>query len=205
MKIFVIGAHGQVGQLLVATLSENDFQVIGGYRDPANQAPQATTEFTPVAFDLNAPIATLAAKMQGADGVIFAAGSQGKALLAVDLDGAVKAMMAAEAAGIKRFIQLSAFHADDRAHWPDSLHDYYIAKYYADEWLRHRTQLDYVIIAPITLTNGEATGALTTEPTATSTITRQDVASVLARAVTSDLHRETLNIANGAVPIAQCL
>lgn len=114
-------------------------------------------------------------------------------------------MLAAEAAGIKRFIQLSAFHADDRVHWPDSLHDYYIAKYYADEWLRHRTQLDYVIVAPTTLTNGEATGTLTTEPTATSTITRQDVASVLARAVTSDLHRETLNIANGAVPIAQCL
>lgn len=40
MKIFVIAAHGQVGQHVVDTLLENDYQVVAGYRDPATQAPR---------------------------------------------------------------------------------------------------------------------------------------------------------------------
>ncbi|MFD1432305.1 SDR family oxidoreductase [Lacticaseibacillus yichunensis] len=206
MKIFVVGASGQVGRLLVETLLDNDYQVTGGYRDPAHQAPEAGSQaFAAVHFDLTAPVAELATALAGHDAVIFAAGSQGKALLSVDLDGAVKTQLAAEQAGVTRFIQLSTLNAESRANWPAGLHDYYIAKFYADEWLKTRTQLDYVIVQPAALTNDEATGMITIEPSGSATITRQDVASVLARAVESDCHRETIKLANGAVPIAQVL
>lgn len=203
MQVFVVGAHGQVGQLLVQTLCDNDYTVVGGYREPTSQAPQATAEFSPVKFDLSDSLATMTAALKGSDAVIFTAGSRGKALLAVDLDGAVKVMTAAEKAGVHRFIQLSTLNAEVRSQWPDSLHDYYIAKYYADEWLAHRTQLDYVIVQPTTLTNTEATGAIKLEATWQDTITRQDVASVLAHTLEADLHRETIKIANGTLPIAQ--
>jgi nucleoside-diphosphate-sugar epimerase len=206
MKIFVIGAHGQVGQHVVDTLLENDYQVVAGYRDPATQAPATTSsELQAIAFDLTASISDLAQAMHGCDAVIFAAGSQGKALLAVDLDGAVKAMEAAQQAGIARFIQLSTLNAGDRKRWPASLNDYYIAKYYADEWLMHHTTLDYVIVQPTTLTNDAPTGQIKFEPTWQDTITRQDVATVLVEAIESDQHRTTIQIANGNLPIAQAL
>ncbi|WP_125704117.1 SDR family oxidoreductase [Lacticaseibacillus daqingensis] len=203
MKVFVAGAHGQVGQHLVARLLDNDDTVIGGYRDPSRQAGPSTAEFTPVAFDLTAPVATLAQAMAGAEAVIFAAGSQGKDLLAVDLDGAVKTMEAAAANGISRFILLSAFAADDRTQWPAPLTNYYIAKHYADEWLRHRTTLDYVIVQPTTLTNAPAAGTISLAPAHATEISRADVATVLAASLVADLHRETLKITGGSIPIAQ--
>ncbi|WP_407894499.1 SDR family oxidoreductase [Lacticaseibacillus sp. N501-2] len=205
MKIFVIGAHGQVGQHVVDTLLENDYQVVAGYRDPKTQAPAATSEMQAVKCDLTGRISDLAAAMRGCDAVIFAAGSRGKALLAVDLDGAVKAMEAAQSVGISRFIQLSTLNAGHRDLWPDSLNDYYIAKYYADEWLMHHTTLDYVIVQPTTLNNDAPTGKIKFEPTWQDQITRQDVATVLVEAIESDQHRTTIQIANGNLPIAQAL
>ncbi|WP_461214221.1 SDR family oxidoreductase [Lacticaseibacillus sp. GG6-2] len=206
MNIFVIGAHGQVGQHVVDTLLDNDYHVIAGYRDPDNQAPEQTNaQLRAVKCDLTGSIASLAAAMRGCDAVIFAAGSRGKALLAVDLDGAVKAMEAAQIAGIPRFIQLSTLNAGDRAKWPASLNDYYIAKYYADEWLQHHTTLDYVIVQPTTLTNDAPTGAIKFDPSWDDKITRQDVATVLVEAIESDQHRTTIKIANGNLPIAQAL
>ena len=206
MKIFVIGAHGQVGQHVVDSLLDNDYRVVAGYRDPDHQAPeQSNAQLTAMHCDLTGTIADLAQAMAGCDAMIFAAGSRGKALLAVDLDGAVKAMAAAQQAGIARFIHLSTLNAGDRSQWPASLNDYYIAKYYADQWLQHHTTLDYVIIQPTTLTNDAPTGQIKFSPTWADTISRQDVATVLVEAIESDQHRTTLKIANGNLPIAQAL
>ncbi|WP_179394299.1 SDR family oxidoreductase [Lacticaseibacillus absianus] len=205
MKVFVAGAHGQVGQQVVTTLRANDHTVIAGYRDPIAQAGPATAEFLPVAFDLTAPIATLEAAMRGSEAVIFAAGSAGRDLLAVDLDGAVKVMQAAERLGITRFIMLSTIDAADRAKWPAELTNYYIAKFYADEWLRTRTDLDYVIVQPTALTNAPAAGTINLAPARLTAISRADVATVLVEALDADLHRTTLKITGGSIPIAQVL
>ncbi len=68
MKIFVIAAHGQVGQHVVDTLLENDYQVVAGYRDPATQAPAtASSELQAIAFDLTGSISDLAQAMHGCD------------------------------------------------------------------------------------------------------------------------------------------
>lgn len=203
-KVFVAGANGQVGRLVIETLLTNDCEAVGGYRDPVSQARGDTTQFHAVHFDLTDPVSTLAQAMAGCDAIIFAAGSGGKNLLEVDLDGAVKTMAAAQQAGITRFIHLSALNVQDRSFWPKSgINDYYIAKYYADEWLKTRTSLDWVIVEPTALTNDDGTGKITLKPQGQSQIPRQDVATVLVEAVTSDLHRKELEIASGDVPIAQ--
>lgn len=203
-KVFVAGANGQVGRLVIETLLTNDCEAVGGYRDPASQARGDTAQYQAVHFDLTDSINTLAKIMKGCDAVIFAAGSGGKNLLAVDLDGAVKTMMAAQQAGITRFIQLSALNVQDRRFWQKSgINDYYIAKYYADEWLKTRTTLDWVIVEPTALTNDDGTGKITLKPKGKTQISRQDVATVLVEAVNSDLHHQEIAIASGDVPIAQ--
>ena len=45
MKIFVVGAHGQIGQLLVHKLLDRGDTVTGGYRDPLTQTPDPEKTF----------------------------------------------------------------------------------------------------------------------------------------------------------------
>lgn len=205
MKIFVVGAHGQIGQLLVHKLLDRGDTVTGGYRDPLTQTPDPQKNFRAVELNLAWPVSRLTELFAGHDAVIFVAGSRGKDLLGVDLDGAIKTMKAAEADDIGRFIMLSALDAEDPAKWPDVLHDYYIAKYYADEWLIHNTDLDYVIVQPTTLTNDSAQGTITLQPPRPSTIPRADVADVLVATLDSNRHRETIKIASGNTPIDEAV
>lgn len=205
MKIFVVGAHGQIGQLLVHKLLDRGDTVTGGYRDPIAQTPDPEKNFRAVELDLSWPVDRLADLDAGHDAIVFAAGSRGQDLLGVDLDGAVKTMKAAERADISRFIMLSALDAEDPDKWPDQLHDYYIAKYYADEWLIHNTDLDYVIVQPTALTNDPAQGSITLQPQRPSTIPRADVADVLVAALDSNRHRDTVKIASGNEAIVKAL
>lgn len=205
VKTFVVGAHGQIGQLLVHKLLDRGDTVTGGYRDPLTQTPDPEKNFRAVELNLAWPVSRLTELFTGHDAVIFAAGSRGKDLLGVDLDGAIKTMKAAEADDVGRFIMLSALDAEDPARWPDELHDYYIAKYYADEWLIHNTDLDYVIVQPTALTNDPAQGTITLKPQRPSTIPRADVADVLIAALDSNRHRETIKIASGKMPISEAV
>ncbi|WP_163362601.1 NAD(P)H-binding protein, partial [Klebsiella aerogenes] len=75
----------------------------------------------------------------------FTTGSRGKDLLQVDLHGAVKTMQAAEKKGIKRYIMLSAINSLSPDKWTELI-DYFTAKYFADLYLRDRTQLDFTLV-----------------------------------------------------------
>ncbi|ERL65964.1 NAD(P)H-binding protein [Schleiferilactobacillus shenzhenensis] len=197
MKVFVIGAHGQVGQQLVQSLLAQGDTVTGGYRDPATQAPAAAPRLISTKLDLDDTIGQMASLFTGQDAVAFAAGSRGKALLRVDLDGAIKAERAAEQAGVQRFVMLSALNAEQPGQWPAALYDYYIAKYYADEWLKRNTQLNYVIVQPGALTNDAGTGKVTLTPAGTAAIPRADVAAAIAAVLHSSLQRTTIKLASG--------
>lgn len=100
---------------------------------------------------------------------VFVAGSRGKDLLQTDLNGAVKLMKATEKNGVKRYIQLSSAFALDQDKWIEipswaGIIDYDIAKYFADEWLIHNTNLDYTIIQPGNLIEKPATGTTSFTP-----------------------------------------
>jgi len=102
MKLFIVGATGRVGQLLVKQLRQAGHEVFAGTRQP-----QAGDDHA-IFFDLHDQPATLAKVLTGVDAVYFVAGSRGKDLLQTDLNGAVNVMKATELAGVKRYIQLSS-------------------------------------------------------------------------------------------------
>lgn len=99
----------------------------------------------------------------------------------VDLDGAVKAMEAAQKAGVNRFVMVSTFRNDrEELLKQNSLQPYTIAKYYADEWLRSHTDLDWTIVHPGGLTDDPATGKVKVgKRNEFGSIPRGDVAATL--------------------------
>lgn len=186
MQILVVGASGRVGKALIQELEQAGHQVIG----TRNQTVTGDTNHL-VALDLiHASVDEIAEKIQKMatfDAVYFVAGSRGKALLELDLNGAVKLMTAMEQVGIKRYIQLSSYKADRQSEWPGGyeagLTPYNIAKFYADQWLQTRTSLAYTILQPGSLTeNDQVTGiSLNDDQPGENTI--KTVAQVLAEVI----------------------
>lgn len=206
MNIFVVGANGQIGRHLIKDLAATNHQVTAGVRDVATQSLISSKNVSYVSFDLTWTTEEMARVFEGNELIIFTAGSQGKNLLQIDLDGAIKTMIAAEMAGVPRYFMISAVFADDRSKWPDTMTDYYITKHYADEWLKHQTSLDYVIIQPVSLTNDEKVTAIQlvkpSDKTA-ETVSRKTVASVLTGLVDQPkISKTTLVLSEGTQDLA---
>ncbi|EHJ55911.1 hypothetical protein HMPREF9318_01898 [Streptococcus urinalis FB127-CNA-2] len=148
MNIFVVGATGRVATELIKDLVADGHEVIAGARRP--EAVIDLDHVKPVLFDLHEDEETLAETIgQNVDAIYFTAGSRGKDLLQTDAYWAVKVMKAAEQLGIKRFIMLSAVYANQPQFWKKTgIEDYQAAKFFANEWLKHRTNLDYTILRP---------------------------------------------------------
>lgn len=181
MKVFVIGAHGQIGKLLVAQLLARGDEVVAGIRDSKQSAFFEDQGAETQLYDLNEQPEELAKSLTNVDAVVFSAGSGGKTgddqTLLIDLDGAVKSMEATEKAGIKRFVLVSAMNAEDRTRWT-AIKPYYVAKHYADLYLKDETSLDYTIVKPGALTNDAGKGGVVIDQQ-TGKIAREDVAEVL--------------------------
>lgn len=209
MNIFVVGANGQIGRHLIQKLGTTEHQVYAGVRDVANQAIYDEENIAYVPFDLTWSSEKMAEAFQESELVIFAAGSQGKNLLQVDLDGAIKTMIAAEQANISRYLMISAAFADNREKWPESMTDYYITKYYADEWLKNQTSLDYVILQPVALTNDEEVTSIqltTPDEKPAQSITRKTVAEVLAALVDQpNISKTTVVLSEGSATVSDAI
>ena len=76
--------------------------------------------------------------------------------------GAIKTMMAAEKAGVKRYIMLSSMLSLDINSWKKipSLEDYLAAKFFADTYLMDSTNLEYTILQPGSLIEETGTGKI---------------------------------------------
>lgn len=188
-KVFVAGGSGRVATDLIKDLVADGHQVIAGARHPEKIVQLAGV--TPVTLDLHGDVAKIASLMASADAVYFVAGSRGKDLLQTDAMGAVKTMQAAERAGIKRYIMLSSMYALQPEKWADypalaAITDYNIAKFFADNYLIHNTDLDYTIVQPATLTEEAATGKVTFGEGDDTTNPIPDVAQVLATVLAND-------------------
>lgn len=165
MKVLIIGAHGKVGHLLIGELQSKNIDFVAGLRSEeqikAYKANNIPTQFLDLTSSLND--ITKSIKESGADVLLFSAGAGGAGsdlTLQIDLDGAIKTMMVAEALGIKRYIMVSSIFSDNRDKWDASgIKPYMIAKHYADVHLRG-TDLDYTIIHPGALTNDESIGKI---------------------------------------------
>lgn len=127
---------------------------------------------------------SLSDKLTGHDAIVLTVGSAGKDLLKVDLDGVVKTFEAAVETNIRRVILVSALFAENHEVFEKlSLRNYYIAKHYADRILttEFASKLDYTILKPSHLTDGEGTGKIdfVTPGDDIKATERQDVAQVI--------------------------
>lgn len=208
-KVFVAGGSGRVATELIKDLVNDGNEVIAGARHPENVIK--LDNVTPVELDLHAPVTEIAKLMNGSDAVYFVAGSRGKDLLQTDAMGAVKTMQAAEQDGIKRYIMLSSMYALQPEMWAKyealaAITDYNIAKFFADNYLIHNTNLDYTIVQPATLTEKPATNKVTLGEGDDTTNTIPDVAKVLADTLKYDnTIGHVIMMRNGDTPIDDAL
>ena len=211
MKVAVIGANGQIGQHLVRMLQQDsEHDVVALVRKKEQLEKFSTQGVNACLVDLSKDVADIQSALTGVDGVIFAAGSGGDTdsdmTLRIDLDGAVKSMEAAELAGVKRFVIVSALQAHNREFWHPDITPYYIAKHYADRELM-RSGLQYTIVRPGLLTNDEATGSVQTGADITEgEISRADVAAVIVELLDkSNTVGKSFDLVGGDTDIAKAV
>lgn len=196
MRIVIAGAHGQIARETGRLLGAAGNDVAGLIRDPDQSGDLERDLVAPVVLDLeNSTLEDLTQVLSGADVAVFAAGagpgSSSERKDAVDRAGAVLLAEAAEQAGVQRLIQISSAGTETvREGRPegtsDAMYAYLTAKLAAEEDLRSRESLDWTIVKPGTLTNGDPVGLVELgRDVAPNTIPRQDVAAVLAELVTS--------------------
>ena len=191
MRVAVVGANGKIGQQLVELLhNDAEHEAVALVRKEAQQKQWQDKSVEARLADLEGTVAQLADALVGVDAIAFTAGSGGNSgddkTLLVDLDGAVKTMEAAQAAGIKRFVMVSAWQANNRENWADELKPYYAAKHYADRELM-RSDLEWTIVRPGALTDDKGSGRVDIgEQLPSGKIPREDVAHVLLGCLTTD-------------------
>jgi uncharacterized protein YbjT (DUF2867 family) len=212
MKVFLIGANGQVGKHIVKLLQDSDRHELTTMVRSEEQAEQLKQSgVNVVVANLEDNVEQLAQAMKGSDAVIFSAGSGGKTgadkTLLVDLDGAVKSMEAAEQVGIKRYIMVSAMKAYDRESWKESpIKPYCVAKHYADRELR-ASNLNYTIIGPGALLNEPGTGKVAVGKNIEKTsIPREDVAKAVVASLDEEkTHKKTIDLGSGETSVEEAL
>ena len=191
MKVFVVGANGQIGRRLTKSLNESSEHQVRAMVRNEEQAQALKQSGTETALaNLEGTVESIAEAAEGCDAIVFTAGSGGNTgadkTLLVDLDGAVKTIEAAEKAGIRRFIMVSTLQAHRRENWNEALKPYYVAKHYADRMLEG-SELNYTIIRPGGLLNEPGTGRVkAAENLERGTIPREDVADTILAALTEE-------------------
>lgn len=187
MKVVIAGGHGKIALRLTKLLADKGDDVVGIVRNPEHVDDVKQTGGDAVVIDLEeATVDDVAAILDGADAVVFAAGAGPGSGAArkdtVDRAASILYADAAEQAGVRRFLQVSAIGLD-RANDPDVdeiFAAYLRAKDAADQDVMARDGLDWTILRPGLLTDDPGTGKVSlAEHVGGGVVTRDDVAAVL--------------------------
>jgi uncharacterized protein YbjT (DUF2867 family) len=113
MRVVIAGGHGKIALILERLLSQRGDSVAGFIRNPAQAGDLAAVGAEALVVDLEkASVDDVATHLQGADAVVFAAGAGPGSGAArketVDRDAAILLADAAEAAGVPRYLMISA-------------------------------------------------------------------------------------------------
>ncbi|SNS49524.1 Putative NADH-flavin reductase [Micrococcales bacterium KH10] len=212
MRIVIVGGHGQIALQATTLLAAQGHAVVGLIRNPAHEADVVARGGTAAVLDIEqANVADLVQVIRGADAVVFAAGagpgSGAERKWTVDRDGAMLTADAAEVAGVKRLVVVSAMNADDADTGSSDVFQIYLrAKAEADASVRSR-DLDWTIIRPGSLTDEPGTGLVAIgEDVGYGSIAREDVAHII---VDSIVHRSAIrtqfNAIAGEIPVGRAL
>src|SRR4051812_38898996 len=117
MYIVIAGGHGQIARRLAQVLAADGDRVRGLIRNPDHAAELEAEGTQPFVCDLEAAsVDELAAAVETADAVVFAAGagpgSGAERKRSMDRDGAVKLLEAARAADVPRYVIISSIGAE---------------------------------------------------------------------------------------------
>lgn len=210
-RILIIGGHGKVALQAEPLLVRAGHDVRAVIRNADHADDVAAAGAHPEVADVaGLDIAQLTDLVRGSDVVIWSAGAGGgdaARTYAVDRDAAIRTIDAAAAAGVDRFIMVSYFGAGaDHGVDPDNgFFAYAEAKAAADDHLR-ASGVDFTILAPSSLTDDAATGLIETDAESGTSVSRADVAAVLAAAVDEPATRgRTVSFNTGSTPIAAAL
>lgn len=215
MRVVIAGGHGKIALILERLLTERGDSAAGLIRNPDHTSDLQAAGAEAIVLDLeNATAGEVADAVRGADAVVFAAGagpgSGAARKQTVDRDAAILLADAAEAAGVDRYVMVSALAADDRSlddDYDEVFRAYMHAKSEADADVRARSGLRTTIVRPGGLTDAAGTGLVRiAESTGRGTVPREDVARVLLAVLdTPQTAGRTFELISGDTPIADAL
>jgi uncharacterized protein YbjT (DUF2867 family) len=212
MRVVIAGGHGQIALHLERLLAARGDVPVGIIRNPDHATDLLKIDAVPVILDLeHSTVDQVADALTGADAVVFAAGAGPGSGAArkdtVDRDAAILLADAAEVAGVRRYVMVSAYGADNYDPNSTEVFQVYLrAKAQADADLRSR-DLDWTVVRPGSLTNATATGGVSLgESIGGGSISREDVAQVLLHVLDSPLTAaRQFQVVGGPTPITDAI
>lgn len=212
-RIAIVGGHGNIARLLIPVLAEAGHTPVALVRKPEYRSELESIGAEVGILDIEqADEEDFAQAFTGADAVVFAAGGGGDGNVerkkTVDLGGSLKSIAGAQAAGVSRFVQISAIGVDEPIgdDDEDSWRAYVDAKRDADVALR-ASGLDWTIIRPGGLTDDAGTGQVElAEKVERAQVPRADVAAVIAAILPdASTHGQQWELISGTVGIPDAI
>jgi uncharacterized protein YbjT (DUF2867 family) len=209
VTVTVLGASGRTGRLVVRALVRWDYQVRAGLRNRRRAEAVAGLGATPIVADLAGDPDELVESFGGSDVVINCAGAADPdpaAVNLIDRDGAIAAIRAAERAGVRRYLQLSAMFADAPDQGDRLVRSILRAKQISDTVLR-RSSLVWTVVRAATLTDEPGTGRIAAAShLEAGRIPREDVAAVLLGCLIEPLtENRGFDVRSGDLPVPAAL
>ena len=212
-SVAVVGGHGQVARQLHPILVAAGHAPVALVRTDEQRATVEELGAHARLLDIErSPAEAFAQAFAGCDAVVFTAGGGPDGNIerkrTVDLEGALKSIEGARAAGISRFVMVSAIDVDKAL--PPNIDPvwraYVEAKRDADAALRE-SGLDWTVLRPGRLTDTPGTGLVSLGPdVARAEIPRADVAAVVAAVLDNpDTVGHQWNVVGGSVPVAEAI
>ncbi len=213
VRIVIAGGHGQIAMRLEKLLTERGDSPVGIIRDLEQAANLRAVGADPAVCDLeSASVDEVAGHLDAADAVVFAAGAGPGSGAArkdtVDRGAAVLLADAAEQAGVRRYLMISAMAADrEPPPGTDPVFAAYLrAKGAADAYLASCAGLDWMILRPGRLTDVRGTGLVRLAVrTGRGAVPRDDVAAVLLALLDTPASGITLELVAGDTPVDEAV
>lgn len=203
-NVLVAGATGTTGRIIVDILkASSNYNPVAMVRKKEQEEEFEKKNVNTVLADLEEDLSHTTDDMQK---VIFAAGSGGKNVIAVDQEGAKKLTDAAKNSGASKFVMLSSMGAD-KPSISDDLKDYLEAKQNADEYLK-ASGIAFSIVRPGSLNNNNGSGKIKLEKKFEDfgEISRADVARTLVAVLDDKVRKnEVFEILSGDTEIEKAV
>jgi uncharacterized protein YbjT (DUF2867 family) len=211
MRIVIAGGHGQIARQFGRLVTEAGHEAVGMIRKPEHVPDLQAAGVEPAMIDLeNTDVEEITRIARDADAVIFAAGGGADGNAArketVDKGAAIMLADAAQAAGVRRYLMISSMGTDNADPDSDDVFQIYLrAKQAADDYVRS-SGLDWTIVKPGRLTDDVPTGLVQVGDLERGSVTRGDVAHVLAEVIEADnTIGKSFDVLNGELPVADAV